>query len=43
MRDEGGETHHAMHEEDVKEAINTQSIQRAPGPEKITFQILRLL
>jgi hypothetical protein len=42
-KDEGGETYLEITEEEVKEAIRTQSIRNVPGPDKIDFKIIRLL
>jgi hypothetical protein len=42
-RQEGGKTHLENQEEEVKEAIYTQSVKKAPGPNNINFKIIRLL
>jgi hypothetical protein len=42
-REEGGETHLEIKEEQVKEAIYTQSIKKALGPDKINFKIISLV
>jgi hypothetical protein len=42
-REEGGGTHLEIKEEEVKKAIYTQSVKKAPGPDKINFKKIRLL
>jgi len=42
-QEEGGEMWKTMTDQDIREALFSQSIQKAPGPDRLGFQAIRLL
>ena len=43
VQEEGGEMWKKITDEDVREALFNQSIQKAPGPDRLGFKVIRLL